>query len=43
MKEMKGREYGWWASYTYTKKNKTSRNCFKWGKERAVGEMVGAI
>jgi hypothetical protein len=37
MEEMKVREYGWWASYTYMKQNdETSWKRFKLGKERSV-------
>jgi hypothetical protein len=40
--EMKMREYGWWASCTYMKKNdETFCNCFKWGKKGVGEDMVG--
>jgi hypothetical protein len=42
MEEMKVREYGWWASYTYTKNpSETSCDYFKWGGEGVMGRRDG--
>jgi hypothetical protein len=44
MKEMKVREYGWWASYKYIKQNdETSCNCIKLGGDEVAGGDGGAI
>jgi hypothetical protein len=43
MEEMKVREHGGWASYTYMKQNKTFHNCFKRDGKEGEGEMVGTI
>jgi hypothetical protein len=40
-KEIKVREYGWWTSYTYMRKNnETSCNCFMWSVDGVEGERL---
>jgi hypothetical protein len=42
MKEMKVKEYGGYALYTYMKENsETFCHCFRWGRERMTGGDSG--